>query len=65
MFSANTKLNSVSKDQSEAGNRLDLTGTFSLFQNQLLKMSPSLHTEAALQVWLEDPKHKQRQQRCG
>jgi hypothetical protein len=48
LFTGNAKPNNISKDQSEAGSRFDLTGYFGLLQNQLLRMSPKLATEAAL-----------------
>jgi hypothetical protein len=48
LFSSNAKPNTVSKDQSEAGNRFDLTGTFGLMEKHLLRTSPTLHTDAAL-----------------
>jgi hypothetical protein len=48
MFGPNAKPSNLPKDQSEAGNRFDLTGTFGLIEKQLVQMSPSLRTDAAL-----------------
>jgi hypothetical protein len=48
MFGGNAKPSNLPKDQSEAGNRFDLTGTFGLIEKQLVRMSPSLRTDAAL-----------------
>jgi hypothetical protein len=48
VFGGNAKPSNLPKDQSEAGNRFDLTATFGLIEKQLMRMSPTLCTDAAL-----------------